>query len=545
MTAATRATTTSSVILASPSERDRAAIYEHYGLTCPPRFATLRNFDRPTYGPKVARISAKLGAPFMPWQRYVFDVGLEIDPATGLFAYRGVGCTVPRQSGKTTGILSLCCHRGMAWHRQRIVYAAQNGTAARQKWEDDQLPVLAAAGFIPADGDKLLPKHKARVRKANAREAIMWRKTQSLHTLQSNTERAGHGMTMHLGVKDEFFAQVDDRISAAWSPAMITVADAQEWWFSTMGTSKSIPMNAAVAAGREQIIAGVPSRVAYFDWSAPDGADRTDPAVWLACMPALCPDLVCQCSPDWHHTVTVPTIQTELDKAVTPSLLAEFDRAFMNIPREDDEVGDDPNVPTSQEWDLLANDAALGGDVRAIAIDTTPAATHTAIVAVGDGPDGNPLAVVLKHGPGTTWVPAYAAALAATYDPVAWVLDEKSRTRELLEPLRQAGIIARPVDKFERGNLWIPMVHDVGGACGALTTRVKNGGLSHLGQKVLAAAVAGARTRPLGDGAIAFGRKVSSADISPLYGVALALAAYEKFRHLALESDYDALDNIW
>ncbi|TCO64943.1 phage terminase large subunit-like protein [Actinocrispum wychmicini] len=522
-------------------------MYAHYGLTCPPRFATLRNVENPTLGPKVARISARLGAPFMPWQRYVFDTALEIDRYTGLFVYRDIGCTVPRQSGKTTGILSLATHRGLAWQRQKIVYAAQNGTAARQKWEDDQLPILAAAGYLPAEGEKLLPSHKGRVRKANGREAIIWRKTQSLFTLHANTERAGHGNTLHLAVADEYFAQVDYRISAAWSPAMITVPDAQQYWFSTMGTSKSVPMNEAVKAGREMVESGAHTRVAYFDWSAPHDSDRADPTAWLACMPALCPDLVCRCSPDWRHTVTIPIIETELTKATTPAQLAEFDRAYRNIVREDDEIETDPNVPTAAEWELLADaQAKAAGDAIAIAIDTTPMASHTAIVAVGDGPDGHPLVVLLKHGPGTSWVPAYCEELAKSLSPVAWILDAASRTGELIEPLKRAGIVRHaPDEKFPRGGLWIPTTQDVGAACGALTTRVRTGGLVHLGQPPMAAAVAGAKTRPLGDGAIAFGRKVSSADISPLCGTALALAAYLKFQHLAAVEDYDPLDNIW
>lgn len=529
------------------AERDRAAIYAHYGLTCPPRFATLRNFDNPTFGPKVAKIAAKLGTPFMPWQHYVFDTGLEVDPRTGLFMYRSLGCTVPRQSGKTTGILSLTSHRGMAWKRQNIVYAAQNGTYARKKWEDDWLPALAAAGFIPGEGERLTRQHRARVRKANGREAVIWRKTQSLQGLHANTEQSGHGPTLHLGVKDEYFAQVDDRISAAWSPSMITVASAQDWWFSTMGTSRSVPMNAAVAAGRELVLSGAPSRVAYFDWSTPKGVDRTDPKVWLSCMPALCPDPVCRCgNGEWRHTVTIPTIQTELDKAITPSLLADFDRAYMNQVREDDEAETDPNVPTPREWDLLANDKAVGGDTLAIAIDVTPMASHAAVVAVGEGPDGHPLLTVLKHGPGISWVPEFAAAINAELKPVAWVLDTAARGGELLEPLRRAGIeLPKSGKDFERGDLWVPTAKEISAACGGFTTAVKGAALVHLGQKVMTAAIAGAKTRTFGDGGIAFARKTSTADISPMYGGSLGLAGFEKFKHLAIESDYDPLANIF
>lgn len=46
----------------------------------------------------------KLGQPFMPWQSLVADVGGEINPETGLPAYREVRVTVPRQSGKSLSV---------------------------------------------------------------------------------------------------------------------------------------------------------------------------------------------------------------------------------------------------------------------------------------------------------------------------------------------------------------------------------------------------------------------------------------------------------
>jgi hypothetical protein len=520
--------------LTSPTDRDRSAIYAAYGLTCPPRFATLRNPDRPTYGGKIAKLAAALGTPLMPWQRYTADTSLEIDPGTGLFVYRGIGCTVPRQSGKTSLILPVACHRAMAWQNQRIRYAAQSGTEARQKWEDDQLPALEAAKFIP---------NRARARKANGREAIIWKATKSIHSLHNNTEKSGHGKTLHLGLLDEYFAQVDYRIHAAWGPAMITVLMAQFWWFSTMGTSKSVPMNADVARGRELVDAGAPTRTAYFDWSAPPDADYRDPKTWLACMPALCPTPPpCRCSPHWRHTVTIGAIQAELENASTREKLAEFLRAYLNWPVEDDDVEADPNVPTLAEWNLLANAAAKGGDVVAIAIDVTPLRDHAAIVATGDGPDGLPRVAVLDHGPGISWLMPRILQLREQLNPVAWSLDDKSGANTLIVPMEQNGI-TRMGKEPHRGGLWIPTVPELGATCATFADRVRAAGLIHLGQEQLTLALAGARTRPLGDGSWAWGRKLGSSDISPLVGGSLSLGAYERFRHLAY-STYDPLANI-
>src|SRR5258708_5970896 len=79
---------------------------------CLPRWATPRS-GRDSYGLRVAEISGELGTPFMPWQRDTADVAMEIDPATGLLAYRTVIITVPRQSGKTKQEIAEAGHRGL------------------------------------------------------------------------------------------------------------------------------------------------------------------------------------------------------------------------------------------------------------------------------------------------------------------------------------------------------------------------------------------------------------------------------------------------
>jgi len=45
-------------------------------------------------------------------------------------------------------------------------------------------------------------------------------------------------------------------------------------------------------------------------------------------------------------------------------------------------------------------------------------------------------------------------------------------------------------------------------------------------------AIDGAKTRPLGDGLWGWGRKIGSADISPLVAATLGLAGLDRWRHL-------------
>lgn len=483
----------------SRTEALREQLADLYGLACVPRWGTPRNLNRKTYGGKVAAIAEALGTPLMPWQRYVADVALEVDPDTGLLAHRDVVLVVPRQSGKTTLLLASMVWRANAWPRQRILYAAQNRLSARKKWEEEHVATLAAAKAF---------RGRFTVRRTNGDEAIRWR-TGSRHGITSNTETAGHGETLDLGVVDEAFAHEDGRMEQAFSPAMITRPQPQQWVVSTAGTAaRSHFLNAKRERGREIVESGRASTLAFFDWTVGEGYDRTDPATWWSCMPAL------------GHTVTEAAVASELEK-MDP---AEFDRAYLNITRQTDVV-DDPNVPAEQWPGLVDVHSRLGSDL-AFAIDVTPDRRFAALAVYGPRPDGRGHVELVDHRPGTDWIVARAAELRDRWNPVAVGLDVAGPAGSLLVELEKAGI-RRPADATapQRGDLAVPSAREVAAACGAFADAVRQARLVHLDQAPLAAAMAGARTRPLGD-AWAWARKYSSADISPLVAATVARWAY-------------------
>lgn len=247
----------------------------------------------------------------MPWQRMVADVAGEYDAATGNPIYREVIVTVPRQSGKTTLQLGLTLDRSLMWGRPcRTAYTAQTGLDARQKMVNDWMPMLGRSAF-KATIDREL--------RGAAETAIEFRTGSRVEVL-ANSEESGHGRTLDLGLIDEAFADDDARREQAIVPAMTTIADAQMFIFSTMGTGRSTFLNRKVATGRALVEAGITQGIAYFEWSAPDDADPDDEAVWWACMPAL------------GHTTTVATIRHA--RMTMPD--GEFRRAYLNQSREHD-----------------------------------------------------------------------------------------------------------------------------------------------------------------------------------------------------------------
>lgn len=512
--------TTTSTTWRPPSEFADQCL-DLYGLTCPPLWGTPRRPEFPTLGGKVALVMQRLGFTPMPWQRYVWDVSLEVDPATGIFAYRDVGLSVPRQQGKTQGLLAVKVHRAQAYKRQRIIYAAQNRSMARERWEDEFWVTIEASRLA----------RRFVIRKANGHEAIIARATRSKIGITSNTEKAGHGPPLDLGMMDEFFGHEDDRLEQAFSPAMLTRPMAQLWWASAGGTEKSVPLNKKRKQGRAMIEelwrTGVHPRVAYFEWFAPDEMDRADPATWRATLPAL------------GYTVTEATIQAEFDK-LDPG---EFDRAYLNRTRKKTPPPD-ANVPRAT-WPGLADTAAMPEGEKAFAVDVSQDRSTAWISMASLREDGRTHVEVVDCRPGTDWVVPALRRLNSLWKPVAIAIGSSGTPAGSLIDDVVAGDITPPEkkDKPHRGHLVIVRTNDFVEACGQIADAMRQGHVVHRDQTQLTAAVNGARTRRVGD-AWALDRTASLADVSPFVAVTLARWALLT-RGPLVQDDYDPAANVW
>lgn len=432
-----------------------------------------------------------LGKGLMPWQRHVLDVALEIDPETGLPAYREVVLTVPRQSGKTTSVLCLTVHRSLGFGRaQRITYTAQTRLAAREKWQYEHVPILTASPL----------GNMFRTVLQRGEERIVWNNG-SIYQIESTQESAGHGNTLDLGIIDEAFARVDAAGEQAMRPAMITRRDAQLWVLSTAGKSKvkSPYLWAKVKAGRARVERGEPSAVAYFEWSAPPDADPADPAVWRTCMPAL------------GHTISEVAIRAEYESMVAEGKLAEFRRAYLNQWLDDVAAG----------WDVIGKDAwtaRAGAEDRpdgrvAFGIAASwPDAEWGAIGSAGrQGADR--LVQVLDLRPGVRWIVDRAVDLAR-HEPCAFVIDPAGPAGQIIQDLEDAGLDLLKVTAREAchaaGQFYTGVVGSEGDRPDIL----------HYGQPELAASVADAARHEIGD-VWRWDRRPTSAPIE-----AVTLAAY-------------------
>lgn len=503
-------------------ELDEPGVVRASDLPCKPRYATPRQIDRLSYGARVAEIARELGTPLMPWQRYVADVALEVDPNTGLLAYRDVILTVPRQSGKTTLLLAIMVFRALAAQAlggpQVIDYTAQNRLYARKKWEDEHVVAIQQSAF----------RELCRIRKSAAMEAILW-ENGSRHQIISGTETAAHGEVVDLGVIDEAFAQRDFRLEQALKPAMQTRTQAQLWIVSTAGDKRSVFLRGKVEAGRELTQRGQTRGICYFEWSAEENTDPGSVETWRRCMPALRHD------GNPRGTTAIDTVSTDFATMDLP----EFKRAYLNLwdaRRGEGVIGD-------EDWQRCLRRRSRALDPVALAFDISPEHRSGAIAACGrSSADPSALHVeIVDHRSGSAWMVDRLVELVHRHNPVAVVCDGAGPAGSLLAGLVSAGV-----------EVTVATTRDHIHACGLFYQGVTGEGqedeeslyrkIVHTGQVELGEAIAGCDRRQVND-AWLWTRRTSNTDICPL--VAATLGAWGYVQAPSPEQETDPALSVW
>jgi hypothetical protein len=145
---------------------------------------------------------------------------------------------------------------------------------------------------------------------------------------------------------------------------------------------------------------------------------------------------------------------------------------------------------------------------------------HASIVAAGREKDGPRVVVDLVWYDHPRSAVQRLAALGGKHDPVATIVDPRSQAATLIRPLAEAGVLVTE-----------PATADVAVAHGEFLDLVNDGGLAHLDQPPLTAAVRAAQQRPLA-GAQAWERRLV-VDQSPLVAATLAVWAFLRWEELS------------
>jgi phage terminase large subunit-like protein len=439
---------------------------------CEPQAATERTRRR-SYATAVVKLAAAQGWSLMPWQRRVLGVALEYE-ANGVPAYRTVVVTVPRQNGKTTLLWSLMLWWALSRAHNVIIATAQTGIEAMDKWRE----------YVNVVEHGPHAQRIVAVRYSNGSEVLEW-DTGTSHRVRAPSPRAGHGVTLDLGVIDEAWALRDEAVIQSMRPAMATRPHAQLWIVSTAGTHESVLLRRHVELGRRAVADGKRDGLAYFEWAAPAEADPDDPETWRQAMPAM------------GYTITPEVVKLDRE-SMTPG---EFDRAYLNRWTDTAESA----VPAMAWHGVQYEDASPQGSVW-LGVDMTPERDAAAIVAGGWW--GERVAVeVIDHRPGTDWLVPRVNEVIARHQVAGVVIDSTGPAAAIAADLREPPVMFTYRNmQHASAQLYDAIVY------GALAVR------PHAG---LNASIRGAVK--LGQGDLwRWGRRRSAADVSPLCAATLA-----------------------
>lgn len=487
-------------MLLRPPVSDLRGIQEPTHSTVPPYAASS--------GSEVCDLMDLAGTKLDPWQRRILADGLG-ETADGKWAAFEVAMILARQNGKNV-VFEARELGGLFLLGERLILhtAHQYKTAIEAFRRIDE---------ICTNYDWFRRRVK-RVVRTNGEEGIELTSGARLRFI-ARSKASGRGFTGDCLILDEAYELGGEEMSALL-PALSARPNAQIWYGSSAGMQTSDQLGRVWRRLRKAQSSGIPDRsLAGFEWAAEtctvfcrpdcDQHDRIeDPAVWAKCNPGL----------GIMHAngtgLTAGFIANELS-TMDP---ADFARERLSVGDYPSDEAEQWSVIPEDLWKSLADEGSRPADPVAFAVEVGPDRRTSAIATAGMRSDGRLHVEVVEHQPGTDWVPGRLAELRQRWRPCAVVIDGGSHAGALIEPVEQMGVeVVKPFS-----------ARDAAQACSQFYDAVLQKELRHLGQGPLTAALAGAKTRQLGD-AWAWDRKNAVVDISPLTACTLALWGFNRF----------------
>lgn len=452
-----------------------------------PRYSSPRVAGRPTFGPRVARLSAAvLGRQLMPWQATAADLLNEHD-GHGTRTRPFVVVTIQRQAGKTTWLLAEALERCLfGGPFRRVWYTAQNGQYAREKWGE-----LVAE--LTGPGAPL--RRQIQVKLTNGAERLVFPNGSTFRPFPP-TKDALHSMQSDLVICDEAWkhdALRGAELMQAIGPTQATRPGAQVVIVSTAGTADSTWLRPFVDRGR-----GGDPAVTYLEWCLPEAADPFNIDAVAAAHPAV------------GRTIDRRFLADQA--AILAATPGEFARAYGNRWTTTLE-----QLIPAVKWAAIRHPDGTPADGRAPVLGADVAVDRSAAAIVACWPDtaGVPNLELIQYAAGTEWVAPRLAELHAEHgSPV--VLDGGTGPASTVLDRLRGRADALPA--------WVRAVtpREYTTACAALLDAVLDGSVRHRGNAELDAAVAAAARRTVGDG-WAWSRRAPTVDVSPLVAASLAL----------------------
>lgn len=448
-----------------------------------------------TRGDDAVDLAAVAGLMLDPWQEHVLRGACATDDL-GKWAAKNVGLIVPRQNGKGS-VLEARELAGLFLFGENIVHTAHLfGTAAEHQRRMESL--IRGCDYLAEMMEGYRGDSRGKmsgIKTGNSEMSFTVAadkpsgRAETRMLFKARSKDSIRGYTFDLLVFDEAYT-LPGEVEAAARPALSakTVEGNPQVWYTS---SAGFPDSDVLARVRDRAMSGDPGDLAFYEWSAPDGADPADPAMWAMANPALGRRISAEWVADERRTMGAE----------------EFNRERLGIWSK---VGGESAIPADFWEQCRDEDSEAGLDV-AFGVDVTPLADVTSIAAASWRDDGTVHIEIVNHEGGTGWVPGRVAELQNAWSPVTVAYAAGGQAGRVLGG-----------DPGQRHKLWSMTRREFDQACGAFYEAVASGKIRHLGDPVLDEAVkACRRSKGLSD-LWHWTRADTGADISPLVAASVA-----------------------
>ena len=461
-----------------------------------PRLRTVPDYVS-TAGPEAIELCALAGLELDPWEQLVLTDMLG-ERADGKWACYEFGLVVPRQNGKGACLEARELTGLFLLGEQLLIHSAHEQATSSEHFRR----LLNLIEGVPEFDRRVLKTVKGK-----GSEAIELRGGQRIF-FKTRTQDGGRGLTGDFVALDEAM-KLRQATMSSLVPTMAARSISGNPQLAYAGSAVDAEKDehgVVLARVRERAIKGDSGRLGYHEYSC-EGDDPSAVSEGVAGNP----EQWAQANPGLGIRISLEYIADERGALDDRSFAVER-LGIGEWPDTSEEAG---RVISREAWLAVActDESKWIVGPKTFAVDVNPDRTWGSIGVAGQRDDNLWHVAVVDRRRGTGWIVDCCRGIQDDYPESQFVLDKRGPAANLIEDLRDAGINVLEAD-----------AGDYAKACSGFFDAVANTTLRYPEpQPELDAAVADARTQPLGD-AWKWSRKNStSADITPLVACTLAL----------------------
>ncbi len=320
-----------------------------------------------------------------------------------------------------------------------------------------------------------LDRRVKKVTRSHGDEGIELKTGQRLRFI-ARSGGSGRGFSGDCIILDEAMILGDEAMGALL-PTLSARPNPQVWYTSSAGSIHSTQLARVVRRGR----AGGDISLAFFEWSADETDEPSEPTTWAKTNPGM----------------GIRISEEHVAREFAAMDFTEFLRERLGVGTYPTENGPEWEVVPEEAWRLVGDSKAELRDPVVFSVAVTPDRSLSAIVAAGSTQSGKRHIEVIDLLAGTGWVPARLESLRDRWNPKAIALDAGGPAGSLRTEIEARGIELTSISRQEFGQ-----------ACANFYDGVMDKTFTHHTQPELTTAVRSVQKRPLGD-AWAWSRKGS------------------------------------